>query len=270
MKLPSVPLACISKALIFPDRTFAEKKTYQSSIPLLLMLLFLLFIIGERMTFGYYQNPYVRILAVTEAEDLVERIMAPAPDEAKAEARARIAENLIGNGNPILNAMSITLSSLVFILIVLEVWVLASILSQFFGGQEQKLEGAKPSLFLAAYASIPLALRKLLEGIVMMLKDPRVASNALTLEAFRELSSVKFSLLAVFPLIGAGDWVRNLLDALTDPFFLWTALILAFGSKDVFKIPLKNAITLAGILILLLAVQNHLLRSLGLQLGVLV
>ena len=259
MKLPSIHLDCISKALFFPDRTFAEKKTYQCSIPLLLLLLFLLFIIGERMTFGYYQNPYVRILAVTEAEDLVDRIMAPAPDEAKTEARARIAERLTGNGNPVLNAVSITLSALVFVLIVLEVWVLISILSQFFGGQEQKLEGVKPSLFLAAYAFIPLALRKLLEGIVMMLKDPRVASNALTLDAFRELSSVKFSLFAVFPL-----------DVLTDPFFLWTALILAFGSKDVFKIPLKNAITLAGILILLLAVQNHLLRSLGLQLGVLV
>ena len=259
----------IPRILVFPDRTFGEENTYRASLFTLALTLFFLFLVGERMVYGYYQNPYTRLLAVMEAEDRVDKMMAAAPDEAREQVRERVTQRLIGNTNPIFGAVVITVSGISFILLVLEAWLIYTLLSQFFGAQEERKEGRRPTMHLLFYAFHPLALRKVLEGIVMILKNPDHAANALTLRGFREASRVTFSLAAVLPTSLRGTLPYNLLAFFTDPFLIWCFIVLILGGRGIYRMPARNTFAHAAILMVILGIQNHFLRSAGIQWGIL-
>jgi hypothetical protein len=259
----------IPRILVFPDRCFGEESTYRASLFILALTLFFLFLVGQRMVYGYYQNPYTRLLAVMEAGDRVDKMMAAAPDEARDQVRERITDRLVGNRNPLFGAVVITATGILFILLVLEAWLIYTILAQFFGAQEQRKEGRRPTLYLLFYAFHPLALRKVLEGIVMLLRNPDSAANALTLQAFREASRVTFSLAAFLPASLRGTLPYNLLAFFTDPFLIWCFVVLVLGGRAIYRMPTKSAFAQAGILMVLLSIQNHFLRTAGVQLGIL-
>jgi hypothetical protein len=259
----------IPRILVFPDRAFDRQSTYRASLFTLALMLFFLFLIGERMVYGYYQNPYTRLLAVMEAEERVDKVMAAAPDEARQQVRERITERLIGNTSPLFGAAAITASGISFILLALEAWLIYALLAQFFGAEEEKKEGRRPTLYLLFYAFQPLALRKVLEGIVMLLKNPNDAANALTLQGFREASRVTFSLAAFLPAPLRGTLPYNLLAFFTDPFLIWCFIVLILGGRAIYRMPTRNSLAQAGILIVILGIQNHFLRSAGIQWGIL-
>ncbi len=50
----------------------------------------------------------------------------------------------------------------------------------------------------------------------------------------------------------------------TDPFFLWTLAIIWFGGREVYHMPLKSAVLLTVILVVLLGLQSALLSRVGL------
>lgn len=269
MKAAFIHLAKIPAALLYPDRIFDDNRIYRGTVVPLALILFLLFVVGERLVYGYYQNPFTRLLAALEADQRVSRLMAAAPEEAREQVRGRMTDRLLGNRSRYFGAVTITLTGLLFMVLILETWVVMAVLSQFFGGQEERKLGRRPSVYLAFYAFVPLAVRKLIEGVLMTVRDPGLAANALTLDMFRQSSRVSFSLAVFLPQEAAGSLLANLVAFYTDPFLLWCFAILVMGAREVYRIRLRNAFWLAAGCMIVLGAQNHLLRALGLQWGVL-
>lgn len=256
------------RALVRPDLGFQDT-VKPAAIPLLLLALFLTYCAGERLVAGYYQNPYMSSLAVLEVQSRIDAVMFGAPPEARERAKDQMLGSLLGASSRLFRSVSIVASSAVFLLLVLEAWLIHAVLSQFFGAQEERLAtGTRPSQLLFLVAFLPLSFRKLVEGLLMALKDPATAANALTLAEYRRLSRVSFSLLDRLTLNGLPAVPMYLLRSLTDPFFLWTLLILILGGREVYRVTLRSSAVMGLFIVALIALQAALLQSIGIQWGI--
>jgi hypothetical protein len=258
-------LSSVLAALVRPDQAF-RPGGMRSIRPLLLaMALFLPYVVGQRLVSGYDRNPEVQILAMAEVESRVGSLMANAPAEIRDRARTQMARALTGGGGTALASVSVVASGLGFLLVAMESWLVLSVLAQFAGGEEEPAAGARhrPSMVLVLVAFLPLALRKLAEGVVIALKDPSVAANALTLSDYRELSRVRFDLYGLLHLPSVSAFVAYLLRSLTDPFSLWFLCILIVGGTRVYRMQARKTALQASILLLLFAAQSALFNAIG-------
>ena len=259
------PFVFLAQALFSPARAYTgvRDKGYYSVV--LLILLFLLAVTGQRLTADYYRNPDAMILAAVEVDDRLGSFMISAPPEAREQARRQMLAAITGGENRIMSSLSIAFAGVGFLLIVIEVWLVCSILSQFFGGQEKRSGPLtrRPSFSLIITAFTPLGLRKLIEGILMSFRDPEAAANALTYSEYREMSRINFDFFSIFAPLRLPYFFLYIIRHLTDPFFLWFLLLLVLGGSQVYKIPLKSSIILSLLLLIVLSLQQTLFHTIG-------
>lgn len=257
-------------ALFFPDRTFQSLEALRVPASALFFLLFIFFVIGGRLGMEFQQNPIIHDLAIRQAQEQAEQFMFGAPPEAREGLERNIVRSLTGDQPPVVQALILNVSAGVFTLMAVEVWALLGLLAQFFGGEEIKAGGRKhgASLHLVLYAWLPLALRELLRGVVLIFQNPEDYANVLTLEEFRTLSQVQFTPLAA---VGVGSLegpVGYFAYNLTDPFFLWMLAILWLGVGSIFRMSRRKALGKVVVLLVILATQHELLRRVGMDLPV--
>lgn len=270
MRLPLLLHALTRPDRMFADPALAERLARPLLVPLLLLGLFVPYAAGQRLVTGYYENPYVSTLAAMEVESRIDSLMIGAPPEARARAKERMLRTLLGGQGVVFRTISVLLASLLFLLLATEAWLVHSVLAQFFGGQETRLPGGRrPSLLLFLIAFLPLALRKLIEGVLMAAKNPALAADALSVEEYRRLSRASFSFLDRFLPTGGRPvlppLVHSLLGILTDPFFLWLLFLLTVGGREVYRVRLRGALAMAALLLALIALQVGLLARLGIR-----
>jgi hypothetical protein len=261
----SKSLHAVARSLVFPRETFGGTDVYRTPPLALFLLLFGLVVVGQRFVTGYYQNPEARLLALNETDARLGSLMAGAPPEAQAQMRDRMVSSLLGNENGFWNAVSILLSGVGWLVFPLELWLLCSVVTQFFGGQEERAgRSVRPSLQLFLVAFLPLGVRKLLGGLLLSLRDPQAATNALTLTEFRRLSEVRFdfySWVARTPVPGVLDVYLRLA---TDPFVLWMMWVLVVGGSVVYQLPFRSSLLQAILLLAILGLQSYFLGTAGL------
>jgi hypothetical protein len=260
--------SAISRALFLPDRAFAEASVYKIPKWLLLILLFALSITGQRLAVGYNENAHAKQLQLLEANARLESLMGSAPPEAQAQARQQVVGSILGSQNNVITAISIVMSTLFFFILLLEMWLVCTVVSQFFGGQEDRHAHDRPSLTLFLIAFLPLAVRSLLQGIVLSFKNPDAAANALTLADYQAISAVRFDFYSLLSINGVPDFLAWIARFLTDPFFLWALAVVTLGGREVFRLPLKSAVAQSILLVLILSLQATLLKRIGISMEI--
>jgi hypothetical protein len=259
--------AAFPRALVRPDLAFAGQEAHRLPKLLLVFVLFLVYVTGERLVQGYYQNAHAKTLSILETEARMGGLMQNAPSQVQAQVRGQVLDSVLGARSGLLTSVSIAASGVGFLLVLLELWLVSTVASQFFGGQEERRGKDRASwpLFLVAFA--PLAIRKLLGGILLALRNPDVAANALTLTDYRRLSEIRFdlfSLLAGTAANGLPAFLAAMARSLSDPFFLWTFAILCYGGREVYRVPLRSAVLLSLVLVVTLSLQTALFVKAGL------
>ena len=258
------PRLSLPAAVVRPDRVFAGREIHEIPKVLLVLALFALYVAGERLVQGYYQNSHAKTLALLEVDSLMGGFLQNAPAQVQRQAREQMLDSILGRRSAVMTAFSIVGGGVGFLFVLLETWLVSTVVSQFFGGQEEKTGRGRPSWTLYLVAWFPLALRRLLSGILMSLRSPDAASNALTLADYRRLSAVRFDLYSLLHLPEVNAFLTAIARMATDPFFLWTLAIIWFGGREVYHMPLRSAVFLSLIMVVLLGLQGALLARAGL------
>lgn len=256
-------VASLPGAILRPDKAFAGREIYRLSKIFLLLALFVLYVTGERLVQGYYQNEHAKSLALLEVDTRMSGIMQNAPSQVQDQMRGQMVDSILGARSSTMTAISIVTSGCGFLLVILEMWLVSMVVSQFFGGQEERHAEGRPSWTLFLVAFFPLALRKLCAGIVMSFRSPDAAANALTLADYRTLSAARFDFFSLLPLGHVNAFIAAVARMITDPFFLWTFAILCFGGKEVYRFSLKSAALLSLVLVMALGLQAALFARIG-------
>ncbi len=261
-------LSAIPRALVMPDRVFAEDTVYGVPKWLLLLLIFSLFLVGQRLAVGYHENAHAKELQLLEATTQLDSLMQSAPPQAQEQARQQVVNTILGPQNAVITSINMVGGTLLFLLLAVEVWLLSMVVSQFFGGQEDRHVHDRASLTLSLIAFIPLALRRLLQGLVLSFRNPDAAANALTLKDYNAVSAVHFDFYSLLSLKGIPELLAWIGRLLTDPFFLWTIAILVFGGRRVFRLSLKGALAQSALLVAILSLQGALLGRIGITMEI--
>jgi hypothetical protein len=257
--------SALPAALIRPDRTFAAREIFTLPRLPLLLLLFFVYVTGERLVEGYYQNEHAKTLAVLDVDTRMSGLLQNAPTQVQSRMRGQMLDSILGRQSGVMTAAGIAFSGVGFLLVLVEVWLVSLVAAQFFGGQEERHQGRRPSWTLFLVAFLPLALRKLAAGVVMALRNPDAAANALTLSDYRALSAARFDLLSLLPFGDAHGFFASAGRMLTDPFFLWTLAILCLGGREVYRIRMKGALGLCLVLVAALSLQSAFFAAVGLS-----
>ncbi len=256
-------LASIPKALVRPDAVFPRREVYRAPKILIALAVFLIYVTGLRLAAGINQNPHAKELAAAEVMNQMSSFMANMSPEEQRMVKDRALSQIMGDQGGITTAVSLVFSALFFLALIIEMWLLCAIITQFFGGQEERRGKERPSLSLFLTAFIPLAVRKLLQGVILSFRNPDVAANALTLKEYNSLLAVKFDFFSLLPDLGLPPFFAILLKLATDPFLLWTLAVIAVGSRDVYRISTKSAFGQSAVLLLILVLQYTLLARIG-------
>ncbi len=257
--------ANLAAALVVPDRAFAGARAERFPKAGAFLLAFVLVVAGARLGAGTELNPLSRTLALAEFDARFGSLFNGAPAEVQANARQRMGGAVLGSSGGFMLALTLALRGAAFALSVIELWLLGLIATQFFGGQEERgADGLRPSLGLFAAAALPLALRRLLEGVVQSVRSSEAAMNALTLSDYRAAVAVRFDLLSLAGVRNLPSFVTAFLRPLADPFVLWTLVVLVLGGRAVFRVPLKGAIGMVVVLLAIAGLQTWLLGRAGL------
>jgi hypothetical protein len=256
-------LTILCAALFRPDRTFAGPEVRALPRVTLVVVLFLVYVTGARLVEGSYQTTYAKTLAVLDVDTRMGGLLQNAPSEVQAQLRGQMLDTILGRQSGVMTAVRLALSGVGFLLVVLELWLVSLVASQFFGGQEDRHARPRASALLFLVAFVPLALRRLAAGVVMALGSPDAAANALTLADYRRISAVRFDLLSLLPLPHVTGFLAALGRMMSDPFYLWTFALLALGGREVFRIPLRGALGLCVVLVAVLALQATLFTAVG-------
>ena len=251
-------------ALVRPDQAFAGREIYAIPKVLLVLGLFVLYVAGERLVQGYYQNAHAKTLALLEVDSRMGGFLQNAPAQVQRQMRDQMLDSILGRRSAMMTSISIVSGGIGFLLVLLETWLVSTVAAQFFGGQEEKTGRGRPSWTLYLVAWLPLALRRLLSGILMSMRSPDAASNALTLADYRRLSAVRFDLYSLLHVPEVNSFLTAIARMATDPFFLWTLAIIWFGGREVYHMPLKSTLLLTLVLVILLGLQSSLLARAGL------
>jgi hypothetical protein len=266
-------LTFVARALFVPDRAFLARESSRVSKLALTAILFLTYVAGERLATGFYQSSFAKTLSVLEVDARLSGLMSNAPPDVQDRVRQQALDSILGEGSALLTALSIVLSGFGFLLVLWEMWLVCSVVSQFFGGQEERSISAslsegripkdRPALSLFLIAFFPLALRKLAEGAVLAFRNPEAYANALTLAEYKAASAVRFDLFTLFHPNGVPEIFAAAARMLSDPFHLWWLAVIVLGGARVYRIPWRSALALGLILVTILSLQNVLLGRIG-------
>ncbi|OHD67688.1 MAG: hypothetical protein A2177_14480 [Spirochaetes bacterium RBG_13_68_11] len=251
-------------ALFVPDRAFAGGGAERIPKAGVCVLAFLLVVAGARLGAGTELTPQSQSLAMAEFDARFGSFFRGAPADVQAQARERMGAAALGSASGLALAFTLALRGAWFVLSVIELWLLGLIATQFFGGQEERgADGLRPSLGLFLAASVPMAARRLLAGLVAALRSPEAATNALTLSEFRVAAAVRFDLLSLAGARDPAPFVAAFVRPLTDPFVLWAIVILLLGGREVFRLRMKGAVGQVLVLVAVAGLQSWLLGRAG-------
>lgn len=255
----------LAAALFVPDRAFGGGGAERIPTAGAALLAFVLVVLGARLGAAADLTPHSQALALSEVDARFGSLLSGAPAAVQGRARERMSQAVLGSTGGFALALTLALRGAVFVLSTLEFWLLCLVVAQFFGGQEERgADGRRPSLALFLAASLPLALRRLLEGVVGAVRGPGAAVNALTLREFRAAAAVRFDLLSFAGVRDPAPFVAAFLRPLTDPFVLWALAILLLGGREVFRLRLKGAAGQLVVLVAIAGLQSWLLGRAGL------
>lgn len=242
----------VAQALFVPERAFAAHATPVFSLFALVTLLAVATAAGETMVLWQLRAPELRQIALVEARHLAEQRSLSFADAAEVERRQTVEyRRLTAPAGAAAKTARVLLSSLTLVAAVLLTWTALLVLTQFFGGEEQRLpERPRASIRLVAAAFAPLALRRLATGGVTLAIDPAAAANATTVAAYRERAIARFDLAAL------ADWtppafVERGASLVTDPFALWALAVLTAGSAALLRLPVPRALAMSAVIALL-------------------
>jgi hypothetical protein len=254
----------LAAAIFVPDRAFAGGGAERIPKAGVCILVFLLVVAGARLGAGTELTPQSQSLAMAEFDARFGSFFSGAPASVQAQARERMGAAALGSSSGLALAFTIALRGAGFVLSVIELWLLSLIATQFFGGQEERgADGRRLSLGLFLAASVPLAVSRLLAGIVAALRSPEAAMNARTLSEFRAAAAVRFDLLSLAGARDPAPFVAAFVRPLTDPFVLWAIVILLLGGKEVFRLRMKGAVGQVLVLVAVAGLQSWLLGKAG-------
>ena len=259
MEKTSTFINALVGAVTAPDRTFDRDRTVSISRFALFFMIIILTLSGSYLSMRFHRNETMQTLTMIEMENRIQRMMASAPEEAREQARARIAESTAGSGSLFQMIFGTFFPALLRVLFVFEVWFLAILLMQFMGGEEVPLHEKKHrrSLYLSLYAVVPLAVQDLVRGIVLSFKDPEKAGNVLTIAEYQERTEISLSLLEIFRLPALPDFIDFMLYTVTNPFVLWSFAIALFGGRSVFRIQTGKMAIAIAIVFAVIGLQNQ-------------
>jgi len=256
-------LVSIPKALVRPDHAFAESTIFRVPKSLLVLVMFLLCVTGARLGTAFAESAHGKELLLAEREAQMDSLMAGAPTAVREQQRQQTVAAVLGQQSALSTSMGIVVSGVGFVLLAVEMWLAGMVVSQFFGGQEDRRGWDRHSITLFLVAFVPLALKQLFSGIVLSAKDPDVAGNALTYKDYLATGAVRFDLFSLVGLHGLTGFLATLAGILTNPFYLWTFAIVTLGGRHVYRLSLRGALGLSVVLVLVLSLQTTLLKSVG-------
>jgi hypothetical protein len=256
--------ANLAAAIFVPERVFAGDRAGEIPKAGACLLVFVLVVAGARLGAGAELTPQSQVLAMAEVDSRFGSLLSGAPAGVQAQARERMGQAVLGSTSGLVLALTLALQGAGFVVSVIELWLLSLVATQFFGGQEERAaDGTRPSLGLFLAASVPLALRRLLAGVVSAFRSPEAAMNALTLSEFRAEAAVRFDLLSLAGARDPAPFVAAFLRPLTDPFVLWAIVILFLGGRGVFRLPPRGAAGQVLVLVAVAGLQSWLLGKAG-------
>lgn len=276
----------IFRALTRPERAFGDHATFRVSRFALVLILFGLYIIGTELVASFYANPYVAGVALQDAERRAGQYLfgpqAQGPPSKGSQPGSRQSGSNAGNGgnanggpsrfrpsagvaSPAAVAVSVVVQSIAFVALAYICWFALTIFTQFLGGEEARAgrERHRHSNYLILYAWIPLGIRRVLEGILIHLQDPQAAWSAPSVAAYRRDSAITFGLSSLLPVSGLPAALASLLASLTDPFMIWTVVILTAGGRSVFRLKTASAFVQAAFVFFLIYGFRILLSGTG-------
>src|SRR5690349_20293644 len=103
-------MRAFSSALFRPDRTFAGRDVFRVSGTLLVMLLFLTYVVGQRLVQGYYQNPHAKTLALLDVDTRMGGLLQNAPTQVQDRARGQMLDSILGRQSGVMTAAGIVFS----------------------------------------------------------------------------------------------------------------------------------------------------------------
>lgn len=257
------------RALIIPDRSFAQEDLFTVSRFFLFLQLCLFVFSGSMLTQRFHQNETMQTLSARETTRRIEKMMANVPREQREAAIRRA----LGTQNPgrfsLATALGLIAAAALWPLFVLEIWFLEIILMQFLGGEEKPLGNRKHrrSQYLVLFAIVPIALQVLVRGVVYAVKDPSTVGSVLTMEEYTAAVEVSFSLVALLGLRGLPGLAKYLVHNLTNPFCLWTLAVATFGGKSVFAVRIGRSLVMVSVVFVLIGLQNQLFAKISGFLG---
>ena len=248
----------VYRALITPESAFADEKVFRPKVIVLMAVSFVIFLGGSILSLQFHQNETLRTLSVAEATRRIESQFGGGSPEAKARAVESAERSLNRSGFSVFGLIGAAMGAAFRIGIAIEVWVILLIISQFAGGEESPLGRRKHrrSLCMCLYALIPLALRDLVTGFLISIRDPDSVRSVLTMAEYQAETAVNINIGAFLDLGSLPAFFRYFAANLTDPFFLWFLAVLVVGSAAVYKLKFRRALVLSGVVILVLAGQN--------------
>jgi hypothetical protein len=255
--------AALAGALAAPGRAFAGAEADAVPRAVVLLLLFSLVVAGGRLASTVTLTPEATALAMNEVDARIGSLMGAAPPEARDEARRAMLDSLVGRSSGITAAFSIVAAGVGFLLVLGELWLASLVVTQFFGGDEERRGGRRASVTLVLCAGVPLAARRFLAGLLAAVRGPQAALNSLTLEEYRSRSVVRLDLASLAGIDRLPPILTAAARLLTDPFVVWALAILVLGGRSVYRLSLRAAAGQVGVLVALLVLQSWLLGRLG-------
>jgi len=265
-------MGALLHVLASPDRAFEDERTYHVSRVLLVLLLFLIHSAGSELIARFYATPYMTgLVSQQQANDATHFAFGPPPGQGGATGPGARRTQVTGASNgPILQALGVVIQSSLFVLLSLITWWLLVIFIQFLGGEEAKTAAGphRNSRYLVSYAWFPLALRRLTQGILINLQDPRAAWSAFDVAHYRRASEISLSPLSLAQLPPLPAPIAYLLYNLTDPFYLWFLFLIVYGGMAVFRLSFRGAILQGGFVVAMLYLLQTIFAVIGIHTGV--
>jgi hypothetical protein len=248
------------RALVLPDKAFLEDALFASSrFPLFFLILVLAFS-GAASTWRFHQNETMNVLSAADNARRIDSILANVPEEDRNEMVEQVTAI---SGGTAASIIGLIVSTALWFVLFIEIWLLGILLMQFLGGEETPVGEKKhrKSQFLSLYCLIPLSFQELARGIVYYFKDASAIGSVLTLGEYDLATRVSFSVLALFGVSGAGGLMGFLLLNVTNPFFLWTVAVALFGGKGVFRVGAGKMTIALAVIFVFVGIQGQLLAG---------
>jgi len=182
-------------------------------------------------------------------------------DADKEEVRSMIQEELERPYQKVLTIVSTVIGGLFSVVGVIIFWVYVMLFFRFIGGEEDpveletkkgiKVKKHRRSFYLAAYAFIPIAISAVINGIILISRNPDYYLNMLTMADLIEKMNAPLSLYTLLFNADLPLWIELFLNTFTSPFYWWFGYIMVMGSKEILRVPPKKSIILIIIYLLL-------------------